>query len=164
MGKDDYLICPCFECQYEIGFLAEFLGRKIKCPHCHQETTLYDPNDEGEPVSDLETETSQDDLEVSPPTENSPSLSRCRTCDELIAKSAEVCVHCGQRWPTMNFICTDCGGRDFDIEVHEDNSSVWATPSLLGVLSAAIWEAMRSKPKSYLRCLSCGCLFHLPYG
>ena len=107
---------------------------------------------------------SQDDLEVSPPTENPPSLSRCRTCDELIAKSAEVCVHCGQRWPTMNFICTDCGGRDFDIEVHQDNSSVWATPSLLGVLSAEIWEAMRLKPNSYVSCSTYGCLFHVPSG
>jgi hypothetical protein len=154
MAQDDQLICHCLECQGELQFTVNGLGQKIQCPYCNQETILYDSKDEGGPDSNLEEQTQS-------PT-NSPSLKTCKTCKGAVAESSQVCIHCGQLWPTKNIECGKCGVSDFDIEIYEDNSSVWVTPSFIGVLSAAIWGAMKSKPKRVVRCLNCGALWECP--
>jgi RNA polymerase subunit RPABC4/transcription elongation factor Spt4 len=163
MAETHYIKCPCIKCWESLEFQAEGLGEEIECPNCHQKTILYNPVEEEIPTDLSSEEDEVENLEKEDSSSSvSPSLRICKTCKGFVAESAEVCIHCGQQWPTTNLFCPDCGANDFDIEVIEDNSSVWVTPSLLGVLSAAIWEGMRAKPKSYIRCLQCGCLSHFP--
>lgn len=164
MAQDDSLICHCFECQGELHFSADGLGETIECPICHQETILYDSRDEGEPMPNPEIKSQVSKTNSSPPPSNSPSLKSCKTCNGAVAESSQVCIHCGQLWPTINLECGNCGANNFDFEIYEDNSSVWITPSIAGVLSAAIWELMRSKPRCAVRCLNCGGLFERPPG
>jgi hypothetical protein len=45
---------------------------------------------------------------------------------------------------------------DIDVLVNEDQSSVFVTPDLGGVLAAALWGAMKRRPEMFFRCLSCG--------
>ena len=161
MPTDEKLICCCFVCQGEIRFPARAVGKRIECPHCHKETMLYDPNDEGEPNSNSKTVSQPSDSKRTSQLNTSPSLVCCKTCNGPIAESAQICIHCGQNWPAINLVCPQCGANDFDFEVYEDNSSVWVTPSIIGVLSAAIWEGMRSKPQQCVRCLNCGYLAKL---
>ena len=141
MSGDEKLFCECFFCKQKLRFERRMLQQKIDCPKCHQKTVLYNPQNFDDSFEELAPK---------------PSLSTCKTCNSQIAESAKICVHCGQNWPTINILCGHCGANDFDLEVYEDNSSVWASPSLLGVISVAVWEAMRSKPKRCIRCFNCG--------
>jgi len=158
MAEDNRLICQCFACRGKMRFPPEAQGRKIKCPHCKQDTILYDQKGPGDLIPDSER------MSRVPNFKTSPSLANCKTCKGAVAESSQTCIHCGQLWPAINLECGNCGANDFDFEIYEDNSSVWVTPSIIGVLSAAIWESMRSKPKRAVRCLNCGGLFECPPG
>ncbi len=166
----NYITCCCIECAGRIEFPAHGVGQEVQYPHSNQMTRLYDPAaDQDLPARPLSgpwgTEAppavpplvADAPLEVMP-----PRMFLCRTCGGTAASSAEFCIHCGQQWPTLSCPCPYCGADDFDFVVAEDTSSVWITPSLLGILAAALWGVMRPRPKTYLHCLNCGGLARLP--
>src|ERR1035441_3438758 len=128
MDDPDYIKCRCIECEQPIEFPSYGVGERVKCPHCKRMTRLYPPIPPKPPVI------------LGPLLE--PTLCLCKTCSGGVAPSAEICVHCGQMWPTLSLPCPRCGVDDFELVSVEDTSSVWVTPSLLGVLSATLWAAM----------------------
>jgi len=146
------------------------MGEEIECPNCHRTTRFY-PSEQFDLPSESSTQiTTEASSPIStgpppiPPIIDSvpsaevvtPSVYRCKNCCSIVSESAEFCVHCGQKWPTIHLICPNCGANDFDYLVVEDQSSLWFTPSLLGILSAAIWSATRPQPRLYADCLRCG--------
>jgi hypothetical protein len=88
---------------------------------------------------------------------SNPNLGICKTCTGIVAVSTQVCVHCGQKWPTLDLRCDNCGSFDIDLVTVEDTSSLFVTPSLAGVLAAGLFEAMRPEPQTYAVCQQCGC-------
>ena len=52
--KKTFAVCPCQNCGKQIEFDRSELGfaktRTIECPHCQQETVIFDPKDKSESV------------------------------------------------------------------------------------------------------------------
>jgi predicted RNA-binding Zn-ribbon protein involved in translation (DUF1610 family) len=42
--EDDYIKCPCNNCDIFIEFPARGIGQTITCPHCGMETVLFKPS------------------------------------------------------------------------------------------------------------------------
>jgi Zn finger protein HypA/HybF involved in hydrogenase expression len=162
---DEFITCICNHCSVRIEFPEYGVGQEVECPSCHHTTILY------KPAIDIHPESRPPPIPKSPlppviaeahPIQEGLQTSAerfvyiCKNCAHEVAKSAEYCFNCGQRWPSLDAICPQCGANDFDIYVDEDTSSVWVSPSLVGVLSAALWGAMRRAPISYFHCMECG--------
>src|SRR5437667_3161510 len=120
MAEHGNLVCQCLECLESIEFPAEGIGVEIECPHCHQNTRLYDPAEDAGTKGLLPVSTDAEPLSESnvpppvttpppiplvvenyePPRLSTPSLAYCKTCNGLVAESSRSCIHCGQSWPT----------------------------------------------------------------
>jgi hypothetical protein len=177
VDEEPYSTCSCPECSGKVEFPAHGIGEEIECPHCQIPFALYDESEDSQQVGgsiDWHAETSPTPDTPQPPiiaTEPEETdctdiqlhrLPQCKTCYGTVAPSAEFCVHCGQKWPALNLRCPHCGANDFELFILEDTSSVMVTPSLVGIFSAALWEAMRDKPQLCMSCLNCGGDARLP--
>jgi len=154
MGEAGIITCVCTHCSVNIEFPEYGVGVEVECPACHEKTTLHRPEVPAEPsIPPVIPSTLPPVL----PKDEDTILEYCKNCKQPIRQSDLDCPYCRQLHPSTSHPCPKCGADDFEIYIIEDNSSVWVTPSLLGVLSAAVWSATRPRPISYLRCFHCGC-------
>jgi DNA-directed RNA polymerase subunit RPC12/RpoP/RNase P subunit RPR2 len=151
--------CP--HCGQPIEYPIEGVGTEIACPGCGVSITLPPILSDEEFEARLkelqdEHEARLAEIEREAELTLNPNLGTCKTCGGTVAISAEFCVHCGQKWPTLNITCGHCGSKDIEIVTVENTSSLFVTPSLAGVLAAALFEGMRPQPKVYAECQHCG--------
>jgi len=75
------------------------------------------------------------------------TTTKCRTCGEMVSRTAEACPHCGEGLPGLEAACPQCGSEKF--EVRKAGYS-WGKALALGPLLGFI-----DKGKVVLRCRSC---------
>ena len=159
---DQFIICECESCQGHIEFPAEGVDQCVECPHCECETMLVEPLQivthtppEGNPIPTTQPGPPTSRHETSTPAIPEPRTNVCKTCGLMAAPSAEICVHCGQVWPTWHAYCPDCGANDFDVMVEEDDSEYFFSLDVAGIIGAAVAETLRSEPQPYFQCRRC---------
>lgn len=164
MEEETFRKCACAFCGGRIEYPETAIGEEIECPHCTQVIALPGLEPFEHVCASEETHKPAANPPPLPPpviqthgTRGAGSLlCPCKACGQNIAVSSETCIRCGQRWPTLNFCCARCRSPHFDICTIHSTSSVWVPPTILGVVSAGLFEAMRPKPRRYFRCLACG--------
>jgi DNA-directed RNA polymerase subunit RPC12/RpoP len=149
-------------CGQRVEYPSEGVGTNVACPGCGTSITLpaaLSNEDFDAALKKIEDDHRQRLAEIERKAEllsANPNLRLCKTCGGVVAISAEFCVHCGQKWPTLDISCGHCGSKNIEIVTVEDNSSLFVTPSLAGAVASALFEATRPRPKVYAQCQNCG--------